>query len=625
LSSRRRGSVRAAGAFAVALALAALLAACGGSSGSGGQSGKAVAGGTAYFAEQPLTPPNYIFPLVSGEYYTGANTADLQTLLYRPLYWFGDKGNPAADYSLSLADAPVYSDHDRVVTITLKPNAWSDGEPVSARDVGFWINLLKANTADWASYVPGGFPDNVTAWRAVSQRTIRLALNASYNPIWYTSNELSQITPLPIAWDRTSVTQPVPKPTAAHLPDTTSAGAKAVYAFLNAQSKKVSSYASSPIWSVVDGPWKLTQLTSSGQATFVPNTRYTGPQKPHLAKFVELPFTSSTAEFSVVKAGPAKGDSNASTSQLSVGYVPDNDLPQSPALKQQGYQLVTDQPYGFDYFEPNFNNPQVGPILKQLYFRQAFQHLVDQAGWIHAYYHDLAVPTYSPVPALPKNPYSNAEAKVNPYPFSISTAKSILVAHGWKVVPGGVTTCARPGTGAADCGAGIPAGKQLQFTMLYPSAIPYTDDAMTDLQSEASEVGIKIALKEVTTSTIDATIEPCTASSSACSWQLGNYGPSWLFEPDHYPSGEEIFQTGALGNVNNYSDPAIDKLIRATTTTTAANAQTALDAYANAVRTQLPDFWQPAPATMLTVQSDLKGVVPNAYDFISPEEWYFTS
>ena len=29
-----------------------------------------VSGGTAYFAEQPETPPNYIFPLVSGAYFT---------------------------------------------------------------------------------------------------------------------------------------------------------------------------------------------------------------------------------------------------------------------------------------------------------------------------------------------------------------------------------------------------------------------------------------------------------------------------------------------------------------------------------------------------------------------------
>ena len=620
-----RGRRTRLAALALAAAAALGLAACSsGTTTSSSGGGQPLQGGTAYFAEQPLDTPNYIFPLVSGEYYSGANTADLQTLLYQPLYWYGDKGNTSIDYPLSIGNAPVYSDGNRVVTITLKHYLWSDGEEVSARDVGFWINLLKANKQDWASYVPGGFPDNVVSWQALGPTTLQLQLNASYNPTWFTYNELSQITPLPIAWDRTSLTVPAPSPTAANLPDTTTAGATAVYNFLNGQAKKISGYPSSPVWSVVDGPWKLASLTSDGTATFVPDKSYSGPAKPHLAKFVELPFTSTTAEFSVVRAGSATGGPGSSGEQISVGYVPDNDLPQQPALQSQGYQLVKDFPFGFDYFEPNFNNPKVGPILKQLYFRQAFQHLVDQTGWIHAYYAGLGVPTYSPVPASPANPYSDANASVNPYPFSVPAAESLLTAHGWKIVPNGVTTCVRPGTAASDCGTGIKSGEPLNFTLMYPSGTPYTDGAMTDLQSVAKEVGIEISLDEVTSATIDQTIEPCAASSAACSWELGNYGGSWIFEPDHYPSGEEIFQTGALGNVNNYSDPAIDKLIVATTTTSAANAQTALNAYADAVRLQLPNFWQPSPGTLETVQSNLHGFSLNVYGFINPEEWYFT-
>jgi peptide/nickel transport system substrate-binding protein len=611
-------------ALAITTVTALGLAGCGAGTPAPSAGGRPVSGGTAYFAEQPLTPPTYIFPLVSGQYFTTANTNDLQTLLYLPLYWYGDRGNPAIDYRLSIGDPPVYTDGNRVVTISLKHYVWSDGETVSARDVGFWINLLKANKAHWANYVPGGFPDNVVSWTALSPTTVQLRLNASYNPFWFTYNELSQITPLPIAWDRTSLAAKVPSPTAADLPDTTTAGATAVYNFLNGQATAVASYASSPVWAVVDAPWRLTGLTSDGTATFVPNPRYVGPDKPRLAKFVELPFTSAAAEFSLLKAGQATGGPGSSGQQLSVGYVPDNDLPQQPGLQAQGYQLIKDYPFGFDYFEPNFNNPKVGPILRQLYFRQAFQHLVDQTGWIHAYYGGLGVPTYSPVPASPANPYSDASATVNPYPFSVPAARALLAAHGWKIVPNGVSTCARPGRGAAQCGAGIQASQPLNFTLMYPSGLPYTDNSMIDLQSVAKQVGIEIALNQVTQTTIEQTIEPCAPSSPACSWELGQYGTAWLFEPDHYPSGDEIFQTGALGNVNNYSDPAIDKLIAATTTTPAAGSQAALDAYADQVRLQLPDFWQPSPGTLDTVQANLHGFTPNAYGFINPEEWYFT-
>ncbi len=611
-------------ALALAVVAAFGLAACAGGPAGQASGGALAQGGTAYFAEQPLTPPTYIFPLVSGQYFTTANTNDLQTLLYLPLYWYGDKGSTSADYGLSIGDQPVYSDGNRVVTITLRHYVWSDGETVSARDVGFWINLLKANKSEWASYVPGGFPDNVVSWTALSPDTVQLRLNASYNPTWFTYNELSQITPLPIAWDRTSLSAPAPAPTAANLPDTTAGGAQAVYQFLNGQATRLASYGSSPVWSVVDGPWRLTSLTSDGTATFVPNRSYSGEDKPHLAKFVELPFTSAAAEFSVLKAGPANGGPGSSGEQISVGYVPANDLPQQPALHSQGYQLVRDIPFGFDYFEPNFNNPTVGPILRQLYFRQAFQHLVDQPGWIHAYYDGLGVPTYSPVPASPANPYSDAKASANPYPFSVPAAKALLAAHGWKVVPGGVSTCSRPGSGTGECGAGVRAAQPLNFTLMYPSGLPYTDDSMVDLQSVARQVGIQISLDEVTQDTIAQTIEPCAPSSPSCSWELGQYGSAWIFEPDHYPSGEEIFQTGALGNVNNYSDPAVDSLIGATATATAGGAQAALDSYADQVRLLLPDFWQPSPGTLVTVSSNLRGFTPNAYGFISPQEWYFT-
>jgi peptide/nickel transport system substrate-binding protein len=608
----------------LAAATALGLAACSSGSTPAAGSGTPVSGGTAYFAEQPLAPPTYIFPLVSGEYFTTANTSDLQTLLYLPLYWYGDKGKASIDYPLSIGNPPVYSDGDRVVTITLKHYVWSDGETVSARDVGFWINMLEADKAEWANYVPGEFPDNVVSWTALGPATIRLRLNARYNPTWFSYNELSQITPLPIAWDRMSLAAPAPSADAGNLPDTTTAGARAVYSFLNDQATKTASYATSPVWSVVDGPWKLASFTSEGMATFVPNRRYSGPDKPHLAKFVELPFTSADAEFSVLEAGSSSGGPGNSSQQISVGYVPDNDLPQQPSLEAQGYRLVADYPFGFDYFEPNFNNPKVGPILRQLYFRQAFQHLVDQTGWIHAYYDGLGVPTYSPVPASPANPYSDAKASVNPYPFSVAAAKALLAAHGWKIVPGGVTTCARPGRAADECGTGVKAGQPLQFTLMYPSGLPYTDASMADLQSAAGQVGIGISLDQVTQATIAATIEPCSSSSPACSWEIGQYGSAWLFEPDHYPTGDEIFQTGALGNVNNYSDPAIDKLITATTTTSASGAQAALNAYADQVRLQLPDFWQPSPGTLITVQSNLRGFSPNAYGFINPEEWYFT-
>ena len=75
--------------------------------------------------------------------------------MYRPLYMFGDNGDSVTvNYPLSPADAPVYSDGGKTVTINLKGWKWSDGETVDASDVMFWLNMMKAEKANYAGYCP---------------------------------------------------------------------------------------------------------------------------------------------------------------------------------------------------------------------------------------------------------------------------------------------------------------------------------------------------------------------------------------------------------------------------------------------------------------------------------------
>ena len=63
---------------------------------------------------------------------------------------------------------------------------------------------------------------------------------------------------MPLAWDRTSLSQPAPTSDNGHLPDAGGkASAQAVYKFLDAESKKLASWSTSPLWSVVDGPMTI--------------------------------------------------------------------------------------------------------------------------------------------------------------------------------------------------------------------------------------------------------------------------------------------------------------------------------------------------------------------------------
>ena len=116
---------------------------------------KPVRGGTAVLAEPPSTTPNYIWPYSASAYFSDINTDNLQYLLYRPLYWFGDNGQPMVNYKLSVANPPMFN--GTKVTITLRPYMWSDGTPVTAQDVVFWLHMELARRRTSAA-TPGSRP-----------------------------------------------------------------------------------------------------------------------------------------------------------------------------------------------------------------------------------------------------------------------------------------------------------------------------------------------------------------------------------------------------------------------------------------------------------------------------------
>ena len=101
-------------------------------------------GGTATFAELPATTPNYIFPFTSSAYISVSNLNLFQYLMYRPLYWYGNGAQPTVNTTKSLANVPVWSNGGKTVTITLKSYMWSNGQPVTAQNVEFWLNMEQA-------------------------------------------------------------------------------------------------------------------------------------------------------------------------------------------------------------------------------------------------------------------------------------------------------------------------------------------------------------------------------------------------------------------------------------------------------------------------------------------------
>lgn len=586
-------------------------------------SGAKISGGTVTFTEGPGAQPDYIFPMTSAQVCGTNNIDQFSALLYRPLYWFGNNYSPTVDYNYSIGQAPVFSNGDKTVTITLNNWKWSDGEPVQAYNVEMWVNLYKANPAsNYCGYVPGYFPDNVVSMSSPNPQTVVFNLNKAYNPEWFLYNELSQITPLPLAWDRTSLSQSAPTAVSASMPDSTKAGAEAVYTFLDGQSKDVATYNTSPLWSVVDGPFKLQSITTTGQVTMVPNPSYSGSPKPTISKFVEVPFTADTAVFNQIRSG--------GPSALTIANLPPQYAPQLSTVEAEGYADNKAASYSFNYFPLNLNNPTVGPIFRQLYFRQALQHLVDQNGWIDAFLNKTAVATYSPIPASPASPLASFNASANPYPFSTSAAASLLTSHGWKVVPNGQTTCTDPGTGTNQCGAGISAGEAISFNIDYQSGVSTLQSEMNDLEAQAKKVGIAINLTTHTFNQVISTATQCQPTQATCKWTAENWGAGWIYAPDFLPTGEELFQNGASANYSNYSNSQMNSLIAATVYGPASQEKQAITAYAQFAETHLPVVY--GPTSIGTYQGDagtlvsnkLGGYTPNAFGYMTPENWYLT-
>jgi peptide/nickel transport system substrate-binding protein len=592
---------RAAALVMPVLVVTAITAGCGSSSSSSPTSGSS-SGGTVTEGIIGVAP-SYVFPLdPPGEGGSGTNTERFNWIMYLPLYQLSSTGVDATD---SLANPPTYSNDDKTVTIHLKSYKWSDGKPVTSRDLSFFLNLVKDNKDDWSSYIPGEFPDNIASFSTPNPSTLVVNLTRSYNPTWFTDNQLSDFYALPQhAWDKTSASGKVGNY------DETTSGAKAVYKFLTTQSDDTATYATNPLWKIVDGPWEIKSFrATTGPDTFVPNPDF--PSKPHISEFVEQIYTTDTAEFNALLAG----------SEINIGTIPAEDMPQLSRLSSN-YTLTTSPYWHIGFANMNFKNPVTGPIVSQLYFRQALQHLEDGTGQAQAYLDNqkAGYQVFGPIPSKPQSPFIAAAQKTDPYPFSISAAKSLLEEHGWHIPASGAATCVRPGTAANECGAGIPAGRQLEFKFEYDTGQTFLDEEVANLKSDAAQAGIVLNVSTAPFQTVIGTLTECVGSGScpASSWQLGTWnaeGYSWGYTSP-YATGEW------LNEVTNFNSPQFQSLLQATETS--PDAVTAIQAYDTYVTENLPVIWTLTTYGLNVVSKNLKGVEFAASGFENTTDWSFT-
>ncbi|MEN0101590.1 MAG: ABC transporter substrate-binding protein, partial [Curtobacterium sp.] len=163
-----------------AIAVSALLAGCSG----GGTAATNTNSDEINYALPANFTPNWILPIGTAAH-LNTNNGSIAQSLYEPLIAYdGSTGKIAWNKKGSVATAADFASDGKSVTVTLGDRHWSDGKPITSRDVEFWYNLIKANKAQWGSYSEGKVPDNWTSFTADDDTHFTITFDKAYNSDW---------------------------------------------------------------------------------------------------------------------------------------------------------------------------------------------------------------------------------------------------------------------------------------------------------------------------------------------------------------------------------------------------------------------------------------------------------
>jgi peptide/nickel transport system substrate-binding protein len=575
-------------------------------------------GGTITYGQLTGSTPAWILPILPSAQ-ASIYTQDFLDNQFLPLYNGPVGGTPEINYGLSLAPAPTFSNGNKTVTIHMKTGfKWSNGKPVTADDLLFDIDLiqqaLKENASNWSAFTPGQFPQSVSSITEPNKSTLVINLKRSWNPSFFLNDQLqANIIPMPSTdWN-------IAKAGGPHLNWRTPSNAKSIYDYLAKQGGAVATFGTNPLWKIADGPFVMSSFNPTNSSyVWKANPSYGGSPKPAAAAISVETFTGITPLLNSLKTGA-----------LDIGQVDNSQLGQVPSLRSAGYSVFG---YGeLGWFAALFNfkdaTNHFNSIISQLYVRQALARLVDQPAYLSGIFKNAGQLSYGPVPSVPPTPFTPANAVHTPYPFSPPAAVAELKAHGWKVVPGGQTTCAKAGTGAGECGAGIPAGTPFKFTWF---DIPATETPASGLESDAfaseakTAAGINIQVETKTFNYIISTYNDADPADAKYTndWGVLNFGG---FTDSYYPTTSSIFNTTGVYNTGAYNDPTANTLINNSVYGSDPKAVTKEASY---LTTNLPGLFMPNNDYIFAVNkrigSSADGFLALTQQVDLPQYWYVT-
>jgi peptide/nickel transport system substrate-binding protein len=522
-------------------------------------SAHAAAPSTVVMALPVQTSPNWFFPVLASTAFIDTNS-QMNIMMYKPLVYISK--TDGIDYSKSLAQSIAYNASGTRYVITLgNKYKWSNGQPVTAQDVVFTWDVMKAaseNNAVWAygGAGGGGVPADWQSVIADGSDKVIVTLAHPANQSWFIHNGLAQIIPVPAsAWDK--------------YPDN-----------MNQELTYIKSIANVPTakpYNIVDGPFKFSQWQPNDDWIFVSNPTY-GGHRASIKKIEYMYETSSANQFAALKTGT-----------VDVGYLP-------PSLWNSKHDLSGDQfwsSYAFGFNMARLNQSSqaeggLGPTFSQRYVRAALEMGINQAGIIDTFYHGQGVSEDGPVPSEPPTKFYDSALSHSPYPYNPQAGRKLLESHGWSLVNGVMTK----------------GGVQLKFPLVYTSGSNTITDIVQLVKTDWAKEGVDISLVPEPYDTVIAVMH-----SNPAKWDAAFWGGGWTYEPDYYPSGGELFATRSAANAGHYNSATMNRLIAASYLPgTKTQTQAALFAYEAWAVHDIPYLWFPWLANFNETAKNVHGV-----------------
>lgn len=530
-----------------------------GSAASKTSSATSATGGTVVQALIPLADVNWYLPLRPAPYNSLYNDW-AENQMFKKLFHIGANG--LINFQRSIAKSVTWNSTGTQYVVQINPKwHWSNGKPVTAADSVFTWDLIQAAAArsapapwPYAGDGVGGVPNQIKSVQVNSQYQFTVTLSSPVDQQWFEYNGLSDFEPLPKqAWDKypSSITQEL--------------------AYLTSNANNARFFENT----VIDGPFRLQSGVQNHAWTFVPNPGYDGHQ-PTIGKFVLAYETSTTNEVSQLETGT-----------VSVGYLPNSMYGERTKMTQD--RLVDQKAFDFARVFLDYNNPQAGPLFRNLYLREAMQMGIDEPQIISTLFHGRATIGTGPIPLYPPT-FLDAKLQQPLYRYDPAKGKSLLESHGWHLSNGVMVNAS---------------GQKLSFSAQYVAGSNTIASMAQLLQQNWAAEGINVALQPMPFNSMLGLHHQPTK------WQI-QIGLDWNYG-GAYPTGGGLYSSTGGYNFEGYRNATMDQLIAATHVPHATQQaeQQALDAYQLFAAQHLPNLWMPVGQGI--EQSGIAAVAKNVH------------